>query len=281
MYGLIWLEDCVHLGSGELVIPKCSYVSIMGDDNIVESKSMYEFQPLDMSEGIEKAREYILQDWKKIIKKIDEDLGTIVDLVFAYRSQYQDFFYARKQCKGRFEMRECHLLWYDAEEAKNCGVCNVGHSGAENIWNMTNQAKKYSRCSQMKSVKGVFKVGSSTKRISNSNKLVKRTDIKYRNDKTSTIDKFLKQWCDKLGYIVHEENGQIYVFTLASSWRFNALARPMNVFIEEYDRGISEYKLAAENVYSPVDALIFIKERDDTLLEKKVNRLNKVFKEEI
>lgn len=272
MYGLVYIEEPINVGSTDLICPKAIHAIKVDTDKSILVRKYYEFKPLNISNGIDEAYQEVLSDWRKICREFNADFSDAENLVFIDGVQYSSFFYARGKSKGWMNIRECFIL--PQKYKKNTKFTCVGKSGAENVWNMYQIFKRMPN-EKLESAKRTKKKNHSI-RI-----LHKRTSVSFLNEHTGFITKQIKNMCDELGMEIIEENGIVKVYTMAGDWKFNALARPTILSKRNVGRlNDEEYHVEKEGIYSPLEAIKFIKQRDDNELAKRLDEIPKLELEE-
>ena len=265
MYGLIFIEEPTHIGTNNLMYPKAIHLTCVDSEKMMESRNHFEFKPLDFSKSMEEIEKEALSTWRRHLYKINSDLVDCPNLVFLYCSQYEGFFNARKACKGRLDLKDCRILSLD-DDGKT--YSNVGKSGAENMWNMYRDFRSVDFNSLKTHIEARKSIHIQKKYVLN-----KMKDQVYNNGSSNFMMKQIFDIAERLGFGITETNGIVSVLGMASEWRFNMAERPMMLYFKSYSTYATEYKLEKENVYSPLDAMILIKRKDDAMLADAENTI--------
>ena len=272
MYGLVYLEEPINVGSTELVCPKAIHAIKVDNEKGIISRMCYGFEELDTTCGIDVAYQEALSAWKKNIKEFNSDFSDVENLVFIEWFQYSSFFCAKGESRSYLDLKECFVI--PSKCQKHTAFTSVGKSGAENVWNMYLIFKKMSD----RNLENVREI----KRKSYNKKILhKRASVSFVNEYTGLITKQIESMCDKLGMEVTEENGVVNIATIAGDWKFNALARPTILYKRNSGKFTNQdYHVELEGIYSPLEAIIFIKERDEYELAVKLRDIPKLKLEE-
>lgn len=274
MYGIIYIEEPINVGSTDLICPKAIHIIKADDDKSLLLRKIFEFRELDLSISIDEAYYNVLDNWREIFREMNNELSDTDNLLFLDIGQYKSFFHARAKSHGWMKIRNNFRI--PQKYTKNVEFTSVGKSGAENVWNMFTLFKNIPN-NKLERIKI-----SKSKPTNVSKVLCKRAEVCFVNEHTGFITKQLESLCNKLDMEIREDNGIVEVFTITGDWKFNALARPTILSKRNYGHMDDDtYHVEKEGIYSPLEAIQFIRERSETELAEKLLNIHKLDLEDI
>ena len=266
MYALLWLKDYVRYKQTVYVNVSEIHCFLCSDDKELDRRLIFQFAPVDfVGESTDSVKKSIRTNWYNFGKELKKECGNQeITVVLPFSSVARDFSKMSQYIVGSSFIKEVKNL--SVSGSISYGTFVMEDSGAENLWKMY----QIFRGTDIKSAEITSK-----NRYVSSNEIVIRSIVDSRKRMINNHFEYMLEQIDEiakqLGYYVKNRDGTLLVLTACNTYSIELANRPMQLCSINPN---GSYSLIDSQVYSPVDAMTMIFNRDKEEISRKLAELS-------